>query len=269
MQKLITGSFLGKNTELISTDSLRITQVDYPENLTSDWHYHENAYFAFIQKGGSIERRKKENIQCHPGQLLFYNDQEAHKNEKYKRSSKNICLELQNNWFRNNQIDKKWLEGAFYIGNKSVRSLFIRILKESVLNDNCSQIAIEGLLLQIYAEMIRDKNNAPQLPTWLQIVHTFINDNWNKKITVTALAKLADVHPITMSKEFPKFFNCTFGDYLRKLRLERSLNLLQKTSIPLDEIALDCAFYDSSHYINTFKSFYGMTPSVYRKLLCK
>ncbi|MEO6540021.1 MAG: helix-turn-helix transcriptional regulator, partial [Ferruginibacter sp.] len=152
---------------------------------------------------------------------------------------------------------------------KSIKSLFIRIIKESVLNDSCSQISIEGLLLQIYAELIRDKNNVPQLPAWLQIVHAFINDNWNKKITVTALAKLADVHPITLSKEFPKFFNCTFGDYLRKLRLERSLNLLQKTSTPLDVIALDCAFYDSSHYINTFKNFYGMTPSAYRKLLCK
>lgn len=126
MQKFITGSFLGKNTELVYTESLRITQVDYAENLTSDWHYHENAYFAFIQKGGSIERRKKENIQCNPGQLLFYNDQEAHKNEKYQRGSKNICLELQNNWFSNNQIDKKWLEGVFNIENKSIKSLFIR-----------------------------------------------------------------------------------------------------------------------------------------------
>jgi AraC family transcriptional regulator len=83
------------------------------------------------------------------------------------------------------------------------------------------------------------------------------------------MAKLADVHPITLSKEFPKFFNCTFGDYIRKLRLERSLDLLKKASLSLDEIALDCAFYDSSHYINTFKTFYGMTPSVYRKLLLK
>ncbi len=69
MQILITSSFLGKNKELKSTDSLRITQLDFPENLTSDWHYNENTYSAFIKKGGSIIRRKKENIQCHPGQL--------------------------------------------------------------------------------------------------------------------------------------------------------------------------------------------------------
>lgn len=269
MQKLITGSFLGKNTELLATDSLRITQVHYPENLTSDWHYHENAYFAFIQKGGSLERRKKENIQCHTGQLLFYNDQEAHKNEKYKRGSRNICLELQNEWFNNNHIDKKWIEGAVSIENKSIKSLFVRIIKETSFNDDCSRIAIEGLLLQIYAGMIRDKNNAGQLPAWLQRVHSFLHDNWDKKITVTEMAKLADVHPVTLSKEFPKFFNCTFGDYMRKLRLERSLDLLKKASMSLDAIALDCAFYDSSHYINTFKAFYGMTPSVYRKLLLK
>ncbi len=269
MQKFVTGSFLGKNTELLHTSSLSINEVYYPENLTSGWHYHENAYFAFIQKGGCLERRKKENIQCHPGQLLFYNDQEAHKNEKYKRGSKNICLELQNEWFSNNKIDKKWIEGAFSIESKPIKSLFVRIIKETSFNDDCSRIAIEGLLLQVYAEMIRGKNNARKLPEWLQIVHTFLNDNWDKKITVVEIAKLADVHPITLSKEFPKFFNCTFGEYLRKIRLERSLELLKKSSIPLGEIALNCAFYDSSHYINTFKIFYGMTPSAYRKLLLK
>ena len=269
MQKFITGSFLGTSTELLLTDCLRITQVDYPENLVSDWHYHENAYFAFIQKGGSLERRKNENIQCFPGQLLFYNDQEAHKNEKYQRGSKNICLELKNDWFSNNQIDKKSMEGAFNIEDKAIKSLFVRIIKETIFNDDCSRIAIEGLLLQVYAEMIRSKNNVRQLPVWLQIVRSFLNDNWNKKITVAEIAKLANVHPITLSKEFPKFFNCTFGDYLRKLRLERSLDLLKKTSMSLDEIALNCAFYDSSHYINTFKSFYRMTPSTYRKLLSK
>jgi AraC family transcriptional regulator len=269
MQKLIAGSFLGQNTELLHTGGLHITQVHYPENLTSDWHYHENAYFAFIQKGGSLERRKKENIQCHPGQLLFYNDQEAHKNEQYKRGSKNICIELQNEWFNNNRIDKKWIEGAISIENKSVKSLFVKVIKEASLNDDCSRIAIEGLLLQVYAGMIRDKNKGGLLPVWLQKVHAFLHDNWDKKITVTEMAKLADVHPITLSKEFPKFFNCTFGDYLRRLRLERSIDLLKKTSIPLDIIALDCAFYDSSHYINTFKAFYGMTPATYRKLLVK
>jgi AraC family transcriptional regulator len=269
MQKFITGSFLGTSTELLLTDCLRITQVDYPENLVSDWHYHENAYFAFIQKGGSLERRKNENIQCVPGQLLFYNDQEAHKNEKYQRGSKNICLELKNDWFSNNQIDKKRMEGAFNIEDKAIKSLFVRIIKETIFNDNCSRIAIEGLLFQVYAEMIRSKNNARQLPAWLQIVRSFLNDNWNKKITVAEIAKLVDVHPITISKEFPKFFNCTFGDYLRKLRLERSLDLLKKTSMPLDEIAVNCAFYDSSHYINTFKSFYRTTPSAYRKFLSK
>src|SRR5829696_455394 len=156
MQKLVTGCFLGKNTELLSMPSLRITRVDYPENLSSDWHYHENAYFAFIQKGGSIERRKKENIQCSPGQLLFYNNQEAHKNEKYRRGSRNICLELQNEWFTNNEVDRKSMEGSFNIDNKVIKSLFARIFKETMVNDNCSRIAIEGLLLQVYAEMIRD-----------------------------------------------------------------------------------------------------------------
>ncbi len=269
MQKFTTGSFLGQNRRLLTTDNVHITQVRYPENLTSDWHYHENAYFAFIQKGGSLERRKKENIQCYPGQLLYYNDQEAHKNEQYQRGSKNICLELQNDWFTHNRIDKEHLEGAFNIRNSVIKSYFTKIINETIINDDCSCIAVEGLLLQIFAEMIRDKNNIPVLPAWLQTVRSFLNDNWDKKITIAEMAKLVNVHPITISKEFPKFFNCSFGHYIRKIRLERSLELLRKSNLSLDDIAQDCLFYDSSHYINTFKSFYGMTPASYRKVLSR
>jgi AraC-like DNA-binding protein len=269
MQKFVAGSFLGKNIELLSIDGLRITQVDYPEDLTSDWHYHENAYFAFIQKGGSLERRKKGNIQCYPGLLLFYNDQEAHRNEKYKLKSRNVCLELQNEWFYDNQIDKNCLEGTFNIEDIATKMLFVKIIKEAIINDASSRLAIEGLLLQLYAEMIRNQRNVQQLPPWLQIVCNFLNDNWNKKITIAEISRVADVHPITVSKEFPKFFNCTFGIYLRKIRLERSVALLKKASVPIDEVAVNCGFYDSSHYINTFKTLYGLTPSEYRKLLCK
>jgi AraC-like DNA-binding protein len=266
MQKLDTGSFLGRNTELLSTANFRIIQVDYRENLTSEWHYHENAYFAFIKKGGSIEKRKKENIQCYPGLLLFYNDQEAHKNEKYQRGSKNICLELENRWFVNNQIHKKLVEGAFSIESHSIKFLFSKIIKEAILNDDSSRIALEGLLLQVFAEMERNRKGIKKPPVWLRTIQTFLNDNWNMKPTLEEIAKLGDVHPATASKEFHKCFNCTFGEYLRKLRLEKSLDMLRKKSVPIEEIALNCAFYDSSHYINTFKMFYGMTPVEYRKL---
>ena len=267
MKKYITGNFLGKNTDLLSTATFNITRVEYPKDLTSDWHYHENAYFAFIQKGGSLERRKRQDIQCYPGMLLFYNDQEAHKNEKYQYGSKNICVELQNKWFTMNQIDKKYMEGAFNVENKETRTLFVKIIKEAILNDSISRIAIEGLLLQVYAAMIRKETNGRRVPSWLQEIHAFLNDNWDKKITVTEIAKLVNVHPVTVSKEFAGYFNCTFGTYLRKLRLERSMDMLRKTGIPLEQIAQHCAFHDASHYINTFMRFYGMSPTEYRKLV--
>ena len=50
--------------------------------------------------------------------------------------------------------DKKCM-GAFIIDNKTIKSLFIKIIKEAKLKDGSFQFA-KGLLLQVYAEIIRD-----------------------------------------------------------------------------------------------------------------
>ena len=74
------------------------------------------------------------------------------------------------------------------------------------------------------------------------------------------------MHPVHLSREFHRFYDCTVSDFIRKLRIDHASHLLADTESPLAEIALGCGFADQSHFSATFKRETGITPARFRGL---
>ncbi len=69
-------------------------------------------------------------------------------------------------------------------------------------------------------------------------------------------------------KQFKRIFAEYVGanpkEYLRVIRFQRSLHLLQKhPDISLTQLAYECGYYDQAHFIKEFKQFCGYTPTEY------
>jgi AraC family transcriptional regulator len=75
------------------------------------------------------------------------------------------------------------------------------------------------------------------------------------------------VHPVHLSRCFPKYFNTTVGDYLKKLRIEQAAGFLTKADVSLTQVSYECGFADQSHFIRSFKQAVGVTPLQYRKII--
>ena len=62
-----------------------------------------------------------------------------------------------------------------------------------------------------------------------------------------------------------KKFNCTFHEYLSKYRIGKAKKLLEKTDMPIEQVAFESGF--SSHYYmyQVFKKENIGTPLNYRK----
>ncbi|WKL45711.1 helix-turn-helix transcriptional regulator [Flavobacterium sp. ZE23DGlu08] len=74
------------------------------------------------------------------------------------------------------------------------------------------------------------------------------------------------MNPSYLSREFSKYFeNLNFGDYVRKLRTEKAITLIQNSSYTLTKIAYMTGFSDQSHFTRIFKQSRGKNPSSYRK----
>jgi AraC family transcriptional regulator len=78
------------------------------------------------------------------------------------------------------------------------------------------------------------------------------------------IARAAGRHEIHVAREFRRFFGCSAGTYMRRLRTEEAERMLLKRSVSISEIALTCGFASHSHLCREFKAHFGVTPSEYR-----
>lgn len=130
---------------------------------------------------------------------------------------------------------------------------------------------VEQLLLQIYQEYLKAEKGK-KIPEWAETLKEMIQDQLDTNMTLSlqqASAEL-EINPAYLSREFSRYFdNLSFGDYMRKLRIEKACQLIANTRHSLTEIGYLTGFSDQSHFNRIFKKFNGQSPSAYRKSLKK
>jgi AraC-like DNA-binding protein len=137
-------------------------------------------------------------------------------------------------------------------------------------NEKHTQNPIENLLLDVYAKFLRQKSGSRKIPAWARELKEIIQDqiDTNLSLSLKEVSQSLQLHPTYLSREFSKYFgDLTFGDYIRKLRIEKSIELLKESKNSLAEIAYLTGFSDQSHFNRIFKKVTGKNPSAYRKSL--
>ncbi|UPT72365.1 MAG: AraC family transcriptional regulator [Flavobacterium sp. JAD_PAG50586_2] len=143
-----------------------------------------------------------------------------------------------------------------------------QIFTETKLDDTLSTLSIKALLLETLSKMVSNQQtNTAKNPTWVAEIKAILNDQFSETLSLDYLSKTANIHPVHLSRDFPKYFNSGLGTYIRKLRIQKSLELIAQKNLDLTTIAFDCGFSDQSHFTRCFREFNGINPSAYRKIL--
>ena len=135
-----------------------------------------------------------------------------------------------------------------------------------------TQNPTENLLLDIYKKFLKQKSASRKIPIWAKELKEIIQDqiDTNLSLSLQEISQSLQVHPAYLSREFSKYFdNLSFGEYIRKLRIERAIKLLESRKYSLSEIAYLTGFSDQSHFTRIFKKQTGLLPSIYKKLKIK
>ena len=120
-------------------------------------------------------------------------------------------------------------------------------------------------LCNIYVENSKKPSGAfPKDEEALMRALTMIHKRYNESLTISDLAKAANLSKSTFMRKFIAIYDMPPNEYLGKLRLEIAEGLLLNTNFSLGEIAEKCGFYDLSHFSKAFKRKRGLTPSEYR-----
>lgn len=125
----------------------------------------------------------------------------------------------------------------------------------------------ENLLLNVFNKYIKqEKHLKKKTPQWVRELKEIMQDQIDTSLSLKEISKDLEINPSYLSREFSKYFDdLSFGEYIRKLRIEKALQLMQTTKYSLTEIAYLTGFTDQSHFTRIFKKHTGKNPSAFRK----
>lgn len=132
---------------------------------------------------------------------------------------------------------------------------------------NGAYFQAQGLFIFLIAQLARHENKTiPHSGTFdgFENVLAIMQKKMAQKCSISELAAATHTSQRTFLRLFKKATGVSPTEYLKQLRLRHGAKLLYSTNLPISRIALECGFYDSSHFTVKFKSFYGHSPSQYR-----
>lgn len=93
----------------------------------------------------------------------------------------------------------------------------------------------------------------------------YMNQNFQKPITLTEVARLANMTDVSFSRFFRSRTGITFMDSLLEMRLGHASRLLIDTTQSVAEVAYNCGFNNISNFNRLFKKKKGCTPKEFRE----
>jgi hypothetical protein len=126
---------------------------------------------------------------------------------------------------------------------------------------------VEQLLLQVYHQYLA-KAKAKEAPEWVSGLKEMIQDqiDMNMTLSLQQASQELDINSSYLSREFSRYFdNMNFGEYIRKARVEKAIQLIRTNDYSLTEVAYLTGFSDQSHFTRIFKKYTGQNPSSFKR----
>lgn len=93
----------------------------------------------------------------------------------------------------------------------------------------------------------------------------YIGENYAEKIELAELAKMTFCTESHIARTFKKYMNMTVLSYVHKVRIEKSMEWLDKEKLSVKEAAERVGYQNLNHFYKYFKQYTGMTPAMYVK----
>ncbi len=128
-------------------------------------------------------------------------------------------------------------------------------------------------LLSIFAQhlsmisnqvLVQHRNTEPPVITRAK---EFIIEHQAEDLSLGQVAKAVNTSTFYFCKMFKKVTGINFTDYLSRVRIEKSKNLLLNPNLRISEIAFEVGFQSLTHFNRVFKKIVGQSPTQYRSQL--
>lgn len=99
----------------------------------------------------------------------------------------------------------------------------------------------------------------------IESVFEYMNKNFNKQITLSEVAQIANMSEVSFSRFIKKHTGFNFVETLNEIRLGHVSRMLIDTNLTISEVAFCCGFNNMANFNRIFKRKKGLTPNKFRK----
>ncbi|UNK18916.1 AraC family transcriptional regulator [Paenibacillus sp. N3/727] len=96
-------------------------------------------------------------------------------------------------------------------------------------------------------------------------ISQYINLHYMENLYLDRMAEVLGTSPKYFSNYFKKTFGVNYVEYLNKVRLFHARELLRDSNLTIAEVGEKTGYQNSSTFTTTFKKYFGISPSDYRK----
>lgn len=248
------------------TERFCLSERFYGSHTNSPIHQHVKDYLIITLDGQYLSTFGTRVEEFRPWTVTYHQSGASHTSRYGSRGARVLYVELPTD-----RLKKLWGSAASHLTHFSLKEGSLewtarQLYGEFTSADSLSAVAMDGLVMQLLVQLMRRRQASPQrLPTWLGNADETIRSRFSEPLALGDIAQMVNVHPVHLAREYRRYYSCTIGEQIRRLRIEYACDRLSTTQSSIADIAMSAGFFDQSHFAASFKQQLGISPSNYRK----
>jgi AraC family transcriptional regulator len=260
--------FVGPAVHSHGRGDVGIHEGAFDRALVIPVHVHDVTVVSLMLSGAASER-VAQGTRLIAAQDLIVTPAYAEHSYQFHEPGRWLNMQISDAWIARTTDGQSLLyQRSEVVHSGSAAAWAMRVRTEIHHRDSASQIAIDGAMMLMIADMARVKIDAASTkPRWLRRVEETLEASIAEPPSVESLAELAGVHPTHLLRTFRRYNGVTIANFVRDKRLQLARTRVATTDRPLSTIALEMGFADQSHFTRLFKQAFGETPGQYARSL--
>ena len=262
---------------------------DHSKSVPLHWHYYSE--ILYVRKGQLRLTCDDCSYDLNPGSICYIYPLQLH--EMHKTCSEDIDYAVIKFNIHTLHIPKAFIqqiydyfmrrspdnEHCIIIDNADIKNPRLPEIIDSTVDEfnRLDELYAFQILTNIYSILIaiirltdksvsHEKNKySDEMLSFYHILE-YIDTHSGEELEIKDLAKKCNLSYSHFARLFRESYGRSCKDYITYIRLNKADELLMHTDYSISYIANETGFFDSSHFISTYRKWKGITPKQQRKL---
>jgi AraC-like DNA-binding protein len=160
-------------------------------------------------------------------------------------------------------------------GDRLFPTSLLRVTPEMLLHRRALESTVddperlESLAFSLYDAVARAsaaKSFSPGADVRMSYAKRLIRERCTRPATIAAIARELHMSRFTFTRRFLAHAGTTPHAYMTAIRIAQARAQLERTTLPIDEVAAANGFGSIAHFSSAFRRIVGCAPTAYRKL---